>query len=96
MATKNLNNRIINGVILCLALLFTSISAHDYTPGETQKNPILLKGGNIYTVSGEMMENSDLLFENGLISAIGTDLTLPENTERTGSNQPRCSIPYRL
>ncbi len=81
MATKNMIESRIIGMILCLTLIFATASGHDYTPGESQKNPILLKGGNIYTVSGEMMEQSDILFENGLISAIGTNLSLPENTE---------------
>lgn len=61
-------------------LLASSIFAHDYIPGAKQSQPILLQGGNLYTISNGIMENSDILFENGKITAIGNDITLPDNT----------------
>ena len=55
--------------------------AHDYVPGETQKIPVLLKGGDIYTVSGPVMPKTDLLFENSRITAIGIDIEAPDGAE---------------
>ncbi|MEE9442405.1 MAG: amidohydrolase family protein [candidate division Zixibacteria bacterium] len=60
---------------------YVSVAAHDYVPGEKQSQPILLKGGNLHTISNGLMENTDILFENGRIANIGTNLTLPDNTE---------------
>lgn len=68
-------------LLVITMLLYAGISAHDYVPGEKQSQPILLKGGNVHTVSNGLMENTDILFENGRIAGIGTNLTLPDNTE---------------
>ncbi|MFQ5607919.1 MAG: amidohydrolase family protein [Candidatus Zixiibacteriota bacterium] len=57
------------------------LTAHDYTPGESQKSPVLLKGGNVFTISGPMQTGVDLLFEKGRISAIGKNLQPPANAE---------------
>lgn len=68
-------------IILILLLCSATLLAHDYVPGKAQDHPILLRNGNIYPVSSPVMPNSDLLFENGLITAIGQNLTPPENCE---------------
>ncbi len=63
---------------LCLGLILVEQSiAHDYIPGEVQKQPILLARGDLHTVSGGVMLKTDILFENGRITAIGKDLPLP-------------------
>ena len=64
--------------IIILILILSSLSyAHDYIPGENQTNPILLKGGNLYTIADGLKENTDLLFENGRITKIERNLTAP-------------------
>ncbi len=55
--------------------------SHDYLPGHPQNAPVLLKGGNLFTVSGGVLESTDLLFENGRITAIGPDLPVPTGAE---------------
>ena len=43
-----------------LSLLFISfIFANDQIPGTDQKRPILLKGGTLHTVSGDILEGYD-------------------------------------
>ena len=45
-----------------LSILFISfLFANDQIPGTDQKRPILLKGGTLHTVSGEILEGHDLL-----------------------------------
>ena len=54
-----------------LSILFISfLFANDQIPGTDQKRPILLKGGTLHTVSGEILEGHDLLFANGKIVTI--------------------------
>lgn len=71
----------------CLQVLFvsflflSSLYAHDYVPGEPQKNPILLKGGHLYTINQGLLKDTDILFEQGRITQIGKNLTLPPHTE---------------
>lgn len=63
---------------LCLAL---PAAAHDIKPGSEQSQPVLLQGGTLHTVSQGRMEDTDLLFEDGKITAIGANLSVPENAQ---------------
>jgi imidazolonepropionase-like amidohydrolase len=63
-------------VTLCLTV---SASGYDYVPGEPQSRPILLRGGDLYTVANGVLPATDLLFDNGRITGIGPDLTPPDN-----------------
>ena len=58
-------------LILALVLLAVSVVAHDYVPGENQDRPILIVGGDVYTVSGEVLKETDILFEDGRITQLG-------------------------
>lgn len=55
-------------------------SAHNITPGSEQSGPVLLQGGTLYTVSDGRIQG-DLLFEDGKISAIGSNIEMPEGTQ---------------
>ena len=63
---------------MCLAI---SALGYDYVPGEPQSQPILLRGGDLYTVANGTMPGTDLLFENGRITQIGKNLTPPESCQ---------------
>lgn len=47
-------------------------------PAAPQSEPIVLTGGTIHTVTNGMIENGTIVFENGVITAIGTDVSYPE------------------
>ncbi len=49
-------------------------------PAPVQSGPVALSGGTIHTMAGDTIENGTILFENGVITAIGTDVELPEGT----------------
>lgn len=51
-------------------------------PAKKQEKPIVLVGGTIHTVSGSVIENGMLLFEDGKIAKVGKDIDVPANTER--------------
>ena len=77
---KNTTLQIILYLCFCLIIVGQS-HAHDYIPGDKQVNPILLAGGDLHTVSDGVMLNTDILFENGRITAIGKDLTIPTGSK---------------
>jgi len=66
---------------LVLTLTALGLSAHDQVPGELPEGPVLLKGGDVYTVSGAVLEATDLLFDGAEIVEIGVGLTGPEGTQ---------------
>lgn len=67
--------------LILLLLCGLGAMAHDYVPGPPQDHPILLRGGDLYTVSGGILKATDLLFDNGRITQIGRDLTPPDKCE---------------
>ncbi len=71
-----------NYVVAALILgLGVSVLAHVYVPGKKQSQPILLKGGDLYTVSDGVLPKTDLLFDNGRITQIGANLAAPANAQ---------------
>lgn len=67
---------------ILLSLFVSSLAlANFYVPGKKQDHPILLKGGDLYTVSGGVLAQTDLLFENGRITEIAKNVSAPANTE---------------
>lgn len=55
--------------------------AHDQVPGRAQQHPVLLRGGDLYTVSHGVLRATDLLFEHGRIERIGVGLAAPADAE---------------
>ena len=68
-------------IVLFLIALVIQIRASDQIPAPPQDHPIALTGATIHTVSGETIQDGTILFENGIITAIGMDVVLPEQTE---------------
>lgn len=66
------------GLILSIAV---PGSAHDYVPGAPQETPILLKGGDLQTMSNGLMERTDILLVDGKIAEIGRNLSAPPDAE---------------
>ena len=68
--------------ILGLMLVSMRVSiASDQIPGAPQRKPVLLQGGTIHTVSGDVVVGGDLLFDGGKIKQIGKGLDVPEKAE---------------
>jgi imidazolonepropionase-like amidohydrolase len=55
--------------------------ASDQIPAPPQDHPIALTGATIHTVTGEIIEEGTVLFDEGVITAIGTEVALPDETE---------------
>ncbi len=67
------------GVLLALAA--AGAPAYEEVPGEAQARPVLLRGGDLYTVARGVLPATDLLFDGGKIVAIGQGLAAPPNCE---------------
>jgi imidazolonepropionase-like amidohydrolase len=62
-------------LLVILSLLMPIVSfAHDMVPGAAQSKAILLKGGDVHTVTNGLKKATDILIEKGKIVAIGTNL----------------------
>ena len=68
-------------LILTVFAITTYIShGHDMIPGAKQDSPILLKNGTVHTITGATIVGGDLLFENGLITAVTQTINPPEGS----------------
>jgi len=72
---------IMKNVILSLTLFAVSMmfapALEAQIPAPKQSEPIALVGGTIHTLAGDVIENGTLLFEEGKIIAIGTNVNVP-------------------
>ncbi|WP_115717976.1 amidohydrolase family protein [Gallaecimonas mangrovi] len=60
-----------------LMLLALPAVAHDMLPGKPQSQPILIKGATVHSVTSGTQPGTDLLFDKGVIIAIGQGLAVP-------------------
>lgn len=75
-------NRVL--IVLTMAALFitaVTLKATDEVPGSTQKLPVALVGGTIHPVNSEPIQNGTIVFADGKILAIGTDVEIPADAQ---------------
>lgn len=68
--------------ILIVCLFAANTNANDQIPAPPQTKPIVLLNGTVHPVSGDTLNDANVLFENGKITAIGNAISLPENVVR--------------
>ncbi|MBA66121.1 MAG: imidazolonepropionase [Candidatus Marinimicrobia bacterium] len=66
---------------IIIFLFFSYIYGNNQIPGTDQKRPILLRGGILHTVSGEILEEHDLLFAEGKIVTIDEQIQPSPETD---------------
>jgi imidazolonepropionase-like amidohydrolase len=83
---QNTEYRIKNftSIILYCSLLIVhcSLFASDPVPAKKQDHPIALTGATIHPVSGPEILNGTILFENGKITGLGANVSLPAGAEK--------------
>src|SRR5437764_12919224 len=67
-------------LLLAWSLIGTAV-ASDTIPAPPQTKPIAIKGATIHPVSGPDVSAGTIVFENGKITAIGTDAAIPADSE---------------
>lgn len=76
-------NRIVGTLLTAgLLLAFMGSTAAAQTPAPKQSAPVALTGGTIHTVSGNVIQNGTIVFEDGVITAIGRNVQIPAGAER--------------
>jgi imidazolonepropionase-like amidohydrolase len=74
--------RLVSRVVFLTGIMAaTTALANPQIPGGPQERPVLLRGGDLYTVSDGVLPATDLLFDNGTIVGIGRNLAVPEGAE---------------
>jgi imidazolonepropionase-like amidohydrolase len=63
--------------VAAAAAAATALNAQVPIPAPPQSGPIALRGGTIHTVTNGVIENGTVVFEGGVITAIGTDVQIP-------------------
>ncbi len=74
---RAMNKSFFISMLIIMGLIFGIASAHDYVPGAKQKIAVLVAGGDLHTVTQGVLADTDILLENGRISAIGKKLSPP-------------------
>lgn len=68
--------------VLTLFLVTTSLAlASTINPAKRPAAPVLLKGGDVYTVSGAMLPKTDLLIVDGKFAPVGATFKAPAGTQ---------------
>jgi imidazolonepropionase-like amidohydrolase len=52
------------------------------SPGEAQQDDYAITGGTVVTVTGATIPNGTVLVLDGIITAVGTNVTIPDGVER--------------
>ena len=68
-------------VLLAAAAAGTAPAAAQ-VPAPPQSQPIALTGGTIHTVTNGVIQNGTIVFENGVITAVGADVAVPAGARR--------------
>ncbi len=77
ISVKNKTNK---GLLLLPFVIFAINSLAAQTPAPPHQGVTAITGGTVYTMSDTgVLENATVVFENGIITAVGTDAEIPEN-----------------
>ncbi len=66
---------------LFIVFIISNLFSNNQIPGTEQKRPILLRGGTLHTVSGDILEEHDLLFAEGRIITIDEQIQPSPETD---------------
>lgn len=67
---------------LCLSGNLNSVIGSDQIPGAKQKKPIAIVNATLHTVSGEVIASGTIVFRDGRIAELGSDVTIPTDATR--------------
>ena len=67
--------------LIVIVMIFSTIYGNNQIPGTDQKRPILLRGGTLHTVTGDVLEEHDLLFAEGKIITIDEQIQPSPETD---------------
>ena len=81
---QGMSGRLLRGLAVAAAVSVSSVpadaSAQVRMTVPPQSEPIALRGATIHTVTNGVIENGTIIFQNGLITAVGADIEIPAGT----------------
>jgi imidazolonepropionase-like amidohydrolase len=81
-ADVSLTTVMAGSIMTIITFLLVALSVQAQTPAAPQSQPIALTGGTIFTVSNGIIENGTIVFEDGIITAVGQNVQIPAGAER--------------
>ena len=72
----------VRGLLLAVLTATAAGPAAAQIPAPAQERPIALVGGTLHTVSGGVIEGGTIVFDNGVITALGRDVEIRAGAER--------------
>jgi imidazolonepropionase-like amidohydrolase len=69
-------------LLMTAVAVICTTSASEEIPASPQTKPIAIIGATVHPVSGPDIEQATLIFENGKITAVGKDLSIPSSAEK--------------
>lgn len=84
MISRNLNRYITLAAVVFIAsslLISGSLVASDPVPGAPQSAPVAIVGATVHTVAGPAVEGATIIFNEGVIVAIGRGVAVPPGAE---------------
>ncbi|HLV25386.1 MAG TPA: amidohydrolase family protein [Gemmatimonadales bacterium] len=80
----SVRGRVLRGAAGALlgAVVLQAGTAEAQVPAPAQSQPIALTGATIHTITNGVVENGTIVFENGIITAIGSNVAVPANAQR--------------
>ena len=73
----NCRGRGLRALAPLVVLLLAAPALEAQTPAPPQAGPIALTGGTVHTVSGEVIPGGTVVFEDGVITAVGREVPVP-------------------
>lgn len=73
---------IAGAMLVAMAALGGVCAAAAQVPAPPQDRPIALTGATIHTITNGVIQNGTIVFENGVITAVGTNVAVPANAQR--------------
>lgn len=77
-------NRVLRAVACATlgAALLQGGDAEAQVPAPPQSRPVALTGATIHTITNGVIQNGTIVFDNGVITAVGSNVAVPANAER--------------
>ena len=69
--------------ILLVGMVQAIVAQSNVLPAPPQKGPIAIKNATVHTGDGTIIENATIVIENGKITAVGKDVTIPAGADVT-------------
>ncbi|WP_394388223.1 amidohydrolase family protein [Shewanella woodyi] len=73
--------------VLVCSVLSSTVFAHDIVPATAQSSSIIFKNATVHTVIDGVKHNTNLLIQDGVIKAIGPEISAPEAQTFDASNK---------